>query len=152
LLQIFPIKYGQPLNNIVNREISAYKLLLKAIRDSVCELIAASEGQCASKLRHAIQENKVPETWLAASFKTAHTSLVDYLVELGAKLNFWNQLAKSQAPLNMACYWLPAFTCPVAFLNTLAQRRARLEAVPVSEVLNVYEVMPFMAATEPCSE
>jgi hypothetical protein len=52
----------------------------------------------------------------------------------------------------MPCYWLPAFTCPVAFLNTLAQRRARLEAVPISEVLNVYEVMPFMTATEPCLE
>lgn len=41
----FPIKYKAPLNNIINRELSAYRLLLKNIKETVADLLANIDGK-----------------------------------------------------------------------------------------------------------
>lgn len=41
----FPIRYKAPLHNIINRELTAYKILLKAIRESVADLLANIDGK-----------------------------------------------------------------------------------------------------------
>lgn len=45
ILEKFPIKYKAPLNNIVHKELDAYRILLREIRNSVAELIATADGQ-----------------------------------------------------------------------------------------------------------
>jgi hypothetical protein len=37
--------YLQPLNNVVNRELTAYKILLTVIRESVADLLANIDGK-----------------------------------------------------------------------------------------------------------
>ena len=45
ILAKFPIKYKEPLNNIVNKEIGCYRALLSAISDSVEDLVANIDGK-----------------------------------------------------------------------------------------------------------
>lgn len=40
----FPIKYKAPLNNTINRELNAFRILLQAIRSSVEDLLANIDG------------------------------------------------------------------------------------------------------------
>lgn len=106
----------------------------------------------------AIARNQVPRRWLEASFVTAHTALSDYMVELGIKLNFWNNIvqrhqANNTSPLNsIPVFWLPAFSNPHAFLETLAQRRSRVEGVPISTIGREWEVTTFASTDQPSEE
>lgn len=93
-----------------------------------------------------------------ASFVTAHTALSDYMVELGLKLNFWTSIVQGHqgsntSPLNsIPVFWLPAFANPHAFLETLAQRRSRVEGVPIATIGREWEVMTFATADQPSEE
>merc|ERR1712096_293116 len=89
----FPIQYKAPMNNVINRELTCFKVLLKAIRGSVADLLANIDGIYPRPLEiealwSGIQQNKVPEKWRKVSFQTAYDSLADYIVELGLKLEF----------------------------------------------------------------
>lgn len=145
ILEKFPIKYKAPLNNIVHKELDSYRILLHEIRNSVADLIATADGQNSEPLSteglwYDIQHNRVPSSWRKVSFSTARTSLVEFLVELTMKLDFWNMVV-AQDSLNDVCsYWLPAFFSPQSFLNSLAQSRARNEEIPLDELLRQYEV------------
>jgi hypothetical protein len=41
----FPIRYKAPLNNVINRELTSFRVLLNAIRESVADLLANIDGQ-----------------------------------------------------------------------------------------------------------
>lgn len=90
----FPVKYKAPLNNIINRELTAYKRLLDVIRDSVEDLLANIDGRHPRPLEiealwRSVTRNIVPEAWRKVSFPTARDSLADYLVELCLRLKYW---------------------------------------------------------------
>jgi len=44
------------------------------------------------KLWKQIQENKIPKSWLAISYGTAHESLAEYIIELVEKLKYWTKV------------------------------------------------------------
>ena len=50
ILEKFPIKYKAPLNNIVHKELDAYRILLREIRNSVAELMAIADGKSSQSL------------------------------------------------------------------------------------------------------
>lgn len=140
ILEKFPIKYKQPLNNIVNKEISSYKVLLDAISDSVEDLVNNIDGkyprpQEVEDLWANIQANKIPDKWLKVSFQTARTSLADFLVELSVKLEFWNKLVSKKNILDIESFWLPAFYSPKSFLHSFSQTRSRNESIPIDELV-----------------
>lgn len=143
----FPIKYLEPLNNIVNRELDSFRSLMKAIRDSVADLIANIDGTFPrpfeiEALWGKIQCNKVPDKWLKYSFETAVTSLADFIVEVGLKLEFWREVVDSEKGLaSIRSIWLPAFYDPRSFLMALKQTRARYERIPMNALFNEYSPM-----------
>jgi hypothetical protein len=131
MLQMFPPRFNLPLNNAINREVQSFAALLNVIRENVEDVVDSARGKVlrpaeAKEILRAIALNEVPRGWLATSFVTAHTALSDYMVGLGIKLNFWNNLAQkhqanSNTPFNaIPVFWLPAFTNPRAFIETLA--------------------------------
>lgn len=125
----FPIQYKAPLNNIVNRELTSYKILLDTIRESVADLLANIDGEYPRPLEiealwSQIQLNKVPQKWRKVSFQTAYDSLADYIVELGLKLEFWKKIVENETT-DLTSWWLPAFFDPKSFLTALIQTRAR---------------------------
>ena len=157
MMEKFPIKYMVPINNIVHKELSCYRVLLSVVRDSVEDLVNNIDGQYpipqeVEDLWNNIQTNKVPDRWLKFSFVTAKTSLADFLVELGLKLEFWNELVAKPYILDTANFWLPAFFSPKSFLHCLAETRSRTEQIPVDMLMHQYEVQPFMAASKPCED
>lgn len=154
---MFPIRFSHPLNNVINREVQSFGSLLKVIRENVLDIVSTALGKTSrpeetTQVLRAIARNEVPRSWLAASFVTAHTALSDYMVELGIKLNFWTNIVQrhqgsNTSPLNsLPVFWLPAFANPHAFLETLAQRRSRVEGVPISTIGREWEVMTFATA------
>lgn len=163
MLQMFPLGFNRPVNNAINREVQAFAALLNVIRDNVMDVIDTAHGTVsrpaeAEAILRAISLNQVPRAWLEASFVTAHKALSDYMVELGIKLSFWNSVvqghqANSASPLNaIPVYWLPAFSNPQAFLDTLAQRRSRTEGIPISMISTEWEVMNFLSVEHPSEE
>lgn len=141
----FPIRWKAPLNNAINRELTAYGRLLQAIRETVSALQRTVDGahprpEVDEALWTRIQENRVPDSWRKWSFQTAHESLADYLVELGLKLEFWKSVVASEAK-HVASFWLPAFFDPKSFLTCLIQAKSRVDGVPMTEVRNEYEVL-----------
>jgi hypothetical protein len=40
----FPVRYKAPLNNVINRELTSFRILLAAIRASVADLLANIDG------------------------------------------------------------------------------------------------------------
>jgi len=61
------------MNNVINRELTSFRILLIAIRESVADLLANIDGQYPRPLEiealwGSIQENKVPEKWRRISF------------------------------------------------------------------------------------
>jgi hypothetical protein len=40
----FPVRYKAPLNNVINRELTSFRILLTAIRASVADLLANIDG------------------------------------------------------------------------------------------------------------
>lgn len=141
----FPVKYMEPLNNLVNRELSLYKSLLDRIKASVEDLLANLNGEYPrpfeiEELWHAVKENRIPRAWTAVSFPTAAKSLSDFLIELCRKLNYWTQLTDTGIE-KMSNFWLPAFFEPGAMLEAFRQTRARQEGIPLSELKNVLEIL-----------
>lgn len=133
------------------------------IRENVLDIVSSALGKTSRPLEtrevlQAIARNQVPQRWLEASFVTAHTTLSDYLVELGIRLNFWNDIVErhqanpASSLSSIPAFWLPAFSNPHAFLETLAQRRSRVEGVPVSAIGREWEVMTFASAGQPSEE
>lgn len=120
---------------------------MKAIRDSVADLIANIDGTYPrpfeiEELWSRIQQNKVPQKWLDYSFETAVSSLADFIVELGLKLDFWRKVVESDDGLeSLRSIWLPAFYDPRSFLMSLRQTRARFEQIPMKELFNEYVPM-----------
>jgi hypothetical protein len=55
----FPIKYRAPMNNVINRELSAYAVLLRAIRESVADLLANIDGKYPRPLEIEALWNKI---------------------------------------------------------------------------------------------
>lgn len=152
----FPIRWKAPLNNVINRELTAYRRLLQAIRESVAALRQTVDGDhprpgLTEPLWTRIQENRVPESWRSCSFQTAHESLADYLVELGLKLEFWKSVVRADAK-QLPSFWLPAFFDPKSFLTCLVQAKSRLDAVPMTEVRNEYEVLEVYKVEAPAAE
>lgn len=152
----FPIRWKAPLNNVINRELTAYRRLLQAIRDSVAALRQTVDGArprpgLTEPLWTRIQENRVPDSWRSCSFQTAHQSLADYLVELGLKLEFWKSVVRADAK-QLPSFWLPAFFDPKSFLTCLVQAKSRLEAVPMTEVRNEYEILEVYKVEAPTAE
>mmetsp|Transcript_42571 Transcript_42571/g.65287 ORF Transcript_42571/g.65287 Transcript_42571/m.65287 type:complete len:276 (-) Transcript_42571:764-1591(-) len=45
VIKKFPIRYKAPINNVINRELTAYSILLKVIRESVADLLANIDGK-----------------------------------------------------------------------------------------------------------
>ena len=61
------------MHNVINRELTAYKILLKSIRDSVADLLANIDGKYPRPLEiedlwSKIQQNRVPAKWKAVGF------------------------------------------------------------------------------------
>ena len=46
----FPIKYKVPMNNVINRELMAYRRLIDTIRDSVLELLKSFNDESVRPL------------------------------------------------------------------------------------------------------
>lgn len=123
LRERFPLTYLAPLNNIINRELTAFGRLLAAIRASVEDLLANIDGTYPRPLEiealwSSIHQNRVPDAWLKVSFPTARESLADFLVELGLKLKFWTELVEGDGE-GTPSYWLRAFYDPRALLHAL---------------------------------
>lgn len=143
----FPIMYLQPLNNVVNRELTAYKILLTVIRESVADLLANIDGKYPrpfeiEALWSSIQMNKVPDKWKAVSFQSCYDSLADYIVELGLKLEFWKKVVVIGAD-KLPSFWLGALFDPKSYLTGLIQTRARRDAIAMKELRNEYQVQDF---------
>lgn len=151
--QKFPVMYKAPLNNVVNRELLSYKVLVKSIVDSVADLLANIDGKYprpyeVEDLWSKVQINRVPDKWLKVSFETSVTSLADYIVELQLKLDFWRKVVDTDLA-NMPSIWLPAFFDPKSFLAGLIQTRARIEAITMKDLYNEYTVTETYENEEP---
>ena len=152
----FPIQYKAPLNNVINRELTSYKVLLASIRESVADLLANIDGLYPRPLEiealwSGIQQNRVPEKWRKVSFQTAYDSLADYIVELGLKLEFWKKVVEADTA-ELPSFWLPAFFDPKSFLTALIQTRARLEGIPMKDLRNEYEILDIGKNEEPSTD
>ena len=84
-----------PIGFTLNNEIGAFKSLIDVILESVDEFLNFIDGQepmpaKCEILWLKIQNNKIPQRWLQASYNTAHKSLAHYLADFVEKLNFWN--------------------------------------------------------------
>jgi dynein heavy chain len=100
-----------------------------------------------------IVENKIPARWLLYSYSTAHTSLAAYLVDLSAKLEFWQNLASPETNFDLVpSFWLPAFFFPEALLDSQARKLARAEQAPFLDLSQAFEVQTFFEADGPCEE
>jgi dynein heavy chain, axonemal len=151
----YPVKYKAPLNNIVNRELTAYKRLLEAIRASVEDLLANIDGKHPRPLEvealwQSVSRNSVPDAWRKVSFPTARDSLADFLVELCLRLKYWRRLVDGGSE-GTPTYWLRAFYDPRALLRALIQTRARSEGIPFAELRNEFEVLEQPAESEEAS-
>lgn len=141
----FPLRYLQPMNNLVNRELSLFERLLGKIKGSVLGLLTNLDGAHPRPLEieelwHAVRANRVPDAWKAVSFPTAKESLSDFLIELCRKLAFWQQIVDNGIDTAQN-FWLPAFFEPTAVLEAFRQTRARREGIPLPELKNVIEVL-----------
>jgi hypothetical protein len=55
-----------------------------------------------------IQNNKMPEAWLLASYDTSHSSLAHWLADFVDKVKFWNQqIDKPSRVYNIAAFYDP---------------------------------------------
>ena len=104
------------------RELTSFSILLRAIKDSVADLLANIDGKYPRPLEvealwAKIQINEVPDKWMKVSFQTAYKSLADYIVELGLKLEFWRKLVTLGVD-EIPSFWLPAFFDPRSFLTS----------------------------------
>lgn len=82
---------------MLRREFECYQALLKEINNTVNQLYVYVTGHEPlpneiEKLWRQIQENKIPKSWLAHSYGTAHDSLGEYVIELVEKLKYWTQV------------------------------------------------------------
>ena len=66
-------------------------------------------------LWNRIQNNQVPESWLKASYNTAHTSLAHYIADFEQKVLFWNSFITTQYA--MPVYSISAFFDARQFLQ-----------------------------------
>ena len=144
LKERFPLTYMEPLTNYLNRELLLYNRLLDQIKASVDDLLAKLNGRYprshgVEKLWLAVEANRLPQAWRAVSFPTSAETLSDFLIELGAKLDYWKELAHSGVE-QRSTLWLPAFYEPQALLEAFRQTRARQEAIPLSHLVNVLEI------------
>lgn len=93
----------------------------------------------------------MPDKWLRVSFETSYTSLADYIVELGLKLDFWRKVIDGDFK-SIPSIWLPAFFDPKSFLAAQIQTRARGEEIPMKDLENEYKVMDFYKVDKPPAE
>ena len=88
------------------------------------------------------------------SFPTAKESLAEFIVELGLKLKFWNDLVKKDIN-EINTYWLPAFFEPRTLLQAFIQKKSRLEEIPLIQIKNEFSILeqPFEEMElVPCEE
>ena len=77
------------------------------------------------------------------SFATSKDSLADFIVELSLKLEFWDELLKTEDIEKFPSFWLRAFFDPKSFLASFMQKKSRSEHIPLKKVYNKYIVTDF---------
>eukprot|EP00741_Cyanophora_paradoxa_P008927 tig00000142_g8641.t1 len=129
-----PAAYEDPMSVVLAQELQRYGRLLAAVRASLADLRAALSGLAPMSpeleaLAQALFDGAVPAAWAARSYPTLKP-LASWLADLCARLAYLQRWADEGPPAN-ACFWLPAFFFPQAFLTAVLQGYARRHRVPI---------------------
>lgn len=79
-----------PVQHVIASEVKSYQTIRNVVVQSVKELVIYLEGDVPMPLQteqlwQKVQNNVIPQTWLASGYPTAHTSLAHFVFDFTKK-------------------------------------------------------------------
>ena len=127
---LFPTEGDDSLNVILTREISRLNALVRAIRESVLQVVKALRElqqllPDEESLWKDLRRGAVPACWRRWSY-ASKKPVASYLSDLGLRVGFFRAWVDGGKP---AVFWMAAFFNPSAFLSAVLHNFARRRSI-----------------------
>ena len=127
-----------PVQHVIASEIKAYRTVRNTVVHSVKELVMYLEGDVPMPLQteqlwQKVQNNIIPQAWLASGYPTAHTSLAHFIFDFTKKTQHWQNLIQEMTENELKTprfYDASTFFDVSALLYSILQQSARLNNLP----------------------
>ncbi|CAD8045721.1 unnamed protein product [Paramecium sonneborni] len=133
--QLFPLTQDNPLNAVIQQEITKYNKLLAKIQDSLSVLVQGLDGfinisDQSLEIYNSVFDNKIPESWLALSYLTTK-SLGSWITDLKQRIEFLNLWITKGQPI---VFWLGGLFFIQGFLTAILQQYSRKSKIPIDQL------------------
>jgi len=137
-----PLSYDESMNTVLKQELIRYNRLLKVMRSSLVNIIAAMKGEVVlsadlDEMAMQIYNNQTPKRWLKQSYPSLKP-LAPYVTDFEARMTFFTSWADNGSP---DVYWLSGIYFTHALLTGSLQNYARKKKIPIDLVVFDFEML-----------
>lgn len=137
----YPVVYEESMNTVLTQELGRYNVLTDVIRDSLQNLIKATQGLVVmsaelEQVFFALVDGKVPQLWISRSYPSLR-NLAGYITDLFERLVFLTEWVNKGPP---AVFWISGFFFTQSFNTAILQNYARRHKLPIDTIDFFFEI------------
>ncbi|GBG26414.1 Dynein heavy chain 7, axonemal [Hondaea fermentalgiana] len=131
----FPVLYEESMNTVLTQELVRYNVLTDAIRESLLDLIKATQGLVVmsaelENIFYALLDGIVPQLWMSRSYPSLR-GLTGYIGDLVDRLAFFQRWVDEGTP---TVFWISGIFFTQSFNTAILQNFARRHQLPIDTI------------------